>query len=138
MQNAEVLEMLFKSFIVYHDINKLSEDTLTEAHGHDSIERRPVDIEENYSSILILANSAGKERSRLWQNAGWVASLFYAIRIYHFRAKNPDMHEPRPSIIKKAISSLIGITYRTYTSGPSELYVQMPTMATTNCRCGNI
>jgi len=122
VQNSEVLEMLYKSFIVYHAINELSEDAQTEGLEDESIEKKLIDIEENYSPIFILANSAGQERPRLWQNADWVASLFYAIRIYYFRCKNPDAHALRPPLIEKALSSLIGIAYRTYTSGPSELY----------------
>jgi hypothetical protein len=114
--------MLYKSFIVYHAINELSEDVQTEGLEDESKEKKLIDIEENYSPIFILANSAGQERPRLWQNADWVASLFYAIRIYYFRCKNPDSHALRPLLIEKALSSLIGIAYRTYTSSPSELY----------------
>jgi hypothetical protein len=122
VQNAEVLEMLYRSFIVYQAVNGLAEDTQIQGYGDESIERRLIDIEENHSSIFVLANSAEQERSRLWQNADWVVSLFYAIRIYYFRVKNPDVHAPRPPVIEKALSSLIGIAYRTYSSGSSNLY----------------
>jgi Fungal specific transcription factor domain len=122
VQNCEVLEMLYKTFLAYHAINELSDGMRTETLVDESIERKLIDIEENYSSIFLLANSSTGGPPRLLQNAEWVVSLFYAIRIYYFRCTNLDAHAPRPPIVEKALSSLIGIVYRTYTSGPSELY----------------
>jgi len=122
VQNCEVLEMLYKSFLAYHAINELSDGTRTETLVDESIEKRLIDIEESYSSIFLLADSSTGGPPRLLQNADWVVSLFYAIRIYYFRCTNPDAHAPRPPVVEKALSSLIGKAYRTYTSGPSELY----------------
>jgi hypothetical protein len=119
VENSEVLEMLYRSFMIYHSINELSDGMQKENQANKNIESKLIHIEEKYRAIFALANSAIRERPRLWQNADWVASLFYAVRIYYFRCANPDAHAPRPPIIEKALSSLVGIAYRTC---PSELY----------------
>jgi hypothetical protein len=122
VQNSEVLEMLYKSFMAYHAINELSDGMRAETLADESIEKMLIDIEENHSSILHLANSANGGLPRLLQNSEWVTGLFYSIRIYYFRCTSPGAHAPRPPIVEKALSSLIGIAYRTYTASPSDLY----------------
>jgi hypothetical protein len=121
-ENSVVLEMVYRSFTVYHAINELCDGQQTGRLAEESIERQLEDIEETYNSTLLLANSATRPRSRLLRNMDWGASLFYGIRIYYFRCTCPDGRSLRPPPVENALSSLLGIAYRTYTTGPSELY----------------
>lgn len=113
VENSTVLRFLFDVMCLLQDINQLQNPSEGAA-----IEQKLNALEVNSRPLLRLTTVRDSYASRLLSNVDWSVTLFHALRIYLFRAKD---EVTAPSTVQQSLSSLLRITQRRLSSGSNEL-----------------